>query len=202
MALLVSLQFAVTDCSWTDSGDGYSVEVYYPEIAVENDTVGTVLEEYVTEKVDTFMEHYHEYYDESHGMEWTLEFNITEQPAPQGLICVLAWVWEYSGGAHGNSWTRGYVFDAETGELLDPVQILGGQEEFQEFAVEVIDRLEAQIGDDHWIERGAAADPENYHTLLPVPDDNGELESYRVVFPPYQVAAYVYGPVEVEIPAD
>lgn len=56
--------------------------------------------------------------------------------------------------------------------------------------------------DEGWVERGASPTPENYHTLFPVPDENGDIAGYTVIFPPYQVDCYACGPSEVYVPVE
>jgi hypothetical protein len=65
-----------------------------------------------------------------------------------------------------------------------------------------MDELSDQLEDTEWLRRGASADPLNYSTITPVPDSLGNLAGYNVIFPPYQVACYACGPVEVYVPRE
>lgn len=201
--LLLASPGSPADTLWTDAGEGYDITVHYPETALETDVIGDTLQAFAEENVEGFMESYGEYFSEELGMDWTLEMNFTHEPSPTGMVCIIAWMWEYTGGAHGNTWTRAFVYDEELEHFLDPVEILGGWREFEDYTREVRRQLHGMDLDSDWVEEGASNEPEtNYHTLVPVPDEDGGIAGYRVIFPPYQVAAYVYGPIEIYVPAD
>lgn len=185
----------------TESGDGYSITVTYPASVLEIEDVAEELQRYASRQVQGFRESFQEFYSDSFDtFDWNMEIAFTHEPSPEGMVCAVAWTWEYSGGAHGNSWTRTFVYDLDTGTFPGPVELLGGEEEFRTFAGVVMERLSELLDHDEWIEEGASPSVENYHSLLPVPDERGGIAGYRVLFPPYQVAAYVYGPVEVFVP--
>ncbi|MBN2585679.1 MAG: hypothetical protein JXR55_00150, partial [Candidatus Fermentibacteraceae bacterium] len=150
-----------------------------------------------------FRDDFQEYcVDDPFPIEWTMEITITHEPSPDGIVCLIAWTYEYSGGAHGNTWTRAFVYEKDAGSFIDPLELLGGQEEFQAFADEVMLQLRGMLDDEGWIEEGASPSLENYHTLLPVPDEDGGIAGYHVIFPPYQVASYVMGCVDVYVPPE
>ncbi|MFO8184162.1 MAG: hypothetical protein R6U39_08320 [Candidatus Aegiribacteria sp.] len=197
-ALTAAAPASGTDSVWTESGEGYSITVSCPAAVLEIEAVAEELQRYACGQTAEFRENFREYYSDSfNNVDWNMEINFTHEPSPSGMVCVTAGTWEYSGGAHGNSWTRTFVYDLETDSFPGPVELLGGEEEFRAFAGVVMERLNGMLDHDGWIEEGASASVENYHSLLPVPDETGGIAGYRVMFPPYQVAAYVYGPVEV-----
>jgi len=200
MAMLLAAQISVTDTLWTEEAEGYSITVCYPEIALEEQMIGDRLEEYATGEIQRFKEGFAEYYDPAWDPEWYIDISFTHQPSPSGMICIAAFVWEYSGGAHGNTWTRAFNYDADAGTFLGVVELLGGEAQFEAFADEVMEQLGEMLVDEGWVEEGASADPDNYHSVLPVPDEEGGIEGYTVNFPPYQVACYATGPVEVFVP--
>lgn len=203
IALLVAVQGSLTDTLWTENTEHYSISVSYPACALENETAGERLEEYASGKIQNFKDSFEDYFqDDPLPMEWNLEITFIHEPSPDGMLCIVAWIWDYSGGAHGNSWTQAFVFDLATDSLIGPVELLGSQTEFENFAEEVMVQLNELHIDKGWVERGASPTPENYHTLFPVPDENGGIAGYTVIFPPYQVACYACGPSEVYIPAD
>jgi len=68
------------------------------------------------------------------------------------------------------------------------------------FASVVRKNLRQELGEDFWIGDGASPTAENYQCMLPIPDSTGAVWGHRVIFPPYQVAPYVFGPQEVVIP--
>lgn len=201
--MFLAPQASIEGSDWVEAGGGYLISVHYSDAAMENPAIGDSLETYVSKQVSAFRAQFDEYYlDDPFMPYWNLEITFTDEPSPDGLVCVVAWTWEYSGGAHGNSWTRAFLFDEELGDFIGPVELLGGEEEFRAFADSVMERLNGMLDGEGWIEEGASADPDNYHSLLPVPDEEGGTAGYRVIFPPYQVAAYVFGPMELYFPPE
>lgn len=202
-ALLLVAQVPGEGSEYVEAGHGYYVNVVYPQVALDNHAIMERLEEYSTGQIEEFRDNFQEYCkDDPFPTEWTIEITITHEPSPEGLVCLVAWTYQYSGGAHGNTWTQGFVFDRDAGTFVDPVELMGGQGEFQAFAEEVMDQLTGFLGDGGWIEEGASASVENYHTLLPVPGEDGGIAGYHVIFPPYQVASYVMGVVDVYVPPE
>ncbi|OPL19606.1 MAG: hypothetical protein AVO35_09840 [Candidatus Aegiribacteria sp. MLS_C] len=201
--MLLAPRASIEGSDWAEAGDGYSISVHYSDAAMENRAIGDSLEAYVSKQVPAFRARFDEYsLDDPFMPQWNLEITFTDEPSPDGLVCVMAWTWEYSGGAHGNSWTRAFVYDLELEDFIGPVELLGGEEEFGAFADSVMARLNGILDDEGWIEEGASADPDNYHSLLPLPDGEGGTAGYRVIFPPYQVAAYVFGPIDLYFPPE
>lgn len=201
--LILAFQGTLSDTLWTETEEGYSITVSYPEIALEIETIGNRLEEYAMGQAEAFRQCYYDYYqDDPFLPEFSMELNFTQEPSPNGLICIQAWLWEYTGGAHGNTQTQAFIYHIGKNRFLNTLELLGGRDQLQIFAGEVISQLsEEEYYDMDWVERGASADPENYHTVLPVPGDNGEIAGYTVLFPPYQVDCYANGTVEVFVPA-
>ena len=203
VALFVAAQCSPVDTLWTEEGDGYSISIRYPEIALENPLVGDHLEEYASGMVGTFMDDFHDYYDPVYDtIDWSFDISFVHEPSPDGMICVIAWMTSYTGGAHPNSWSQSFVLDLGTGSFIGVVELLGGEEEFRAFADSVIAVLHEEVDSGDWVERGASAIPENYHTVIPVPDENGGVAGYEVLFPPYQVECYARGFVEVFVPVE
>ncbi len=203
IALLIAAQGSPNDTLWTENTEHYSISVYYPAIALENEAVGERLEEFTSGQIQGFKDNFEEcFQDDPLLTGWNLEINITHEPSPDSMICILGWMWDYTGGAHGNSWTQAFIFDLAADSLIGPVELLGGQTEFEAFAEEVMVQLDEMLVDEGWVERGASPTIENYHTVLPMPDENGGIAGYAVIFPPYQVACYACGTVEVFVPVD
>ncbi len=203
IALLITVQGSLSDTLWTEDTKYYSISVQYPDAALENEAAGERLEEYASGQIQNFKGSFKEFFQDDPLMTgWNLEVNFTHEPSPDGMLCILAWMWSYTGGAHGNSWTQAFVFDLATDSIIGPVELLGSQAEFEAFAEEVMLQLNEMLEDEGWVEDGASPAPENYHTVYPVPDENGGIAGYMVIFPPYQVACYACGHQEVYVPAD
>jgi len=99
--------------------------------------------------------------------------------------------------------TTAFLYDLQAEAFINTIELLGGQERFEAFAEKVIETL---LSEDYyvsdWVERGASADLQNYQTVVPVPDENGDIAGYTVLFPPYQVDCYASGTVEVYGPVE
>lgn len=63
-------------------------------------------------------------------------------------------------------------------------------------------QLNEQLLDEGWVEDGASPTEENYHSVLPEPDEDGNIIGYTVLFPPYQVDCYAAGFIEVFVPVE
>lgn len=200
--MLLSVQAGLDDTLWTETAEGYSFSVTFPEIALENRAVGDRLEEYAMNRVNEFKGCYYKYFqDDPFLPDFDMQLNFIHEPSPNGFICILTWLWEYTGGAHGNTTTRAFIYDIGEERFIDTVELLGGEEQFEAFAESVVDFLQSdEYYDPGWVERGASADPQNYHTVIPVPGNNGETGGYTVLFPPYQVDCYASGTIEVFVP--
>lgn len=198
LALLLLLS---PDSLWTEEAPGYTISVSFAGTLLDDPVLAEHLTEHAWKQTNAFRRAYTEMNSEfPEPMPWNLEIIYTHEPSPSGLVCALAWMWEYSGGAHGNSWTTAFVFDTGGDTLVDPLSLFEGEEAFEAFASEVAKVLRQQIGEDFWIADGASPTAANYRCMLPVPDSTGAVIGHRVLFPPYQVAPYAWGPQEVFIP--
>ncbi len=201
--MLLSMQATLKDTVWTESCEGYSIEVNYPQIALQNTELGALLEEQANAQITDFKRQFQEFSIQDPFMgEWHMELNFAHEPSPDGLACIVAWHWEYTGGAHGNTMIQSIVFDLNTSTQISTLELLGGDEEFQVFSYKVIEQLKETEVDDTWVERGASAELHNYQTVFPVPSETGAVSGHTVLFPPYQVACYACGTIEVFIPVD
>lgn len=201
--MFLALQGTLQDTLWTEEGEGYLIQVRYPQIALQNAELGILLEEQANGEIAEFMRQFQEFsIEDSFIPEWDLELNFVHEPSPDGMACIVAWHWEYTGGAHGNTMMQSIVFDLNTSTQTGTLKLLGGEEEFQAFSREVIEKLKETEVDETWVERGASAEFSNYLTVFPVPSETGGISGYTVLFPPYQVACYACGTIEVFIPVD
>ncbi len=203
-AVLITLQGTPGDTLWSKTGEGWEITVSYPGTVLAYPELDSALREYATWQVAEFERQFLDYYmDDPFIPDWTMEINFVHEPSPEGMVCVSAWLWDYTGGAHGNSRTGAFIYSIPEKRLMDTVELLGGEERFQSFAESVVEFLKSEDFYDHgWVESGAGPNPANYHTVLPVPGEDGGIEGYQVIFPPYQVDCYATGTVEVYLPAD
>ncbi|MFO7321856.1 MAG: DUF3298 domain-containing protein [Chloroflexota bacterium] len=113
------------------------------------------------------------------------------------IASLLLTVSNYTGGAHPNSFFKTMTFDLENGIQLgfnqvfppenNPLAIIAPIAQAQ--LIEKLPDLE-----ESWIRDGASMDSANYRNFVLTED------SVIFYFDPYQVAPYVYGPQQVEIP--
>jgi hypothetical protein len=117
--------------------------------------------------------------------------------ATNEFVSVLFELYEYTGGAHGNTTLITFNFFAPLGELLSLDQCLVSEDAFTELSRKVRERLISRLqemGNEAWIDHGAEPTWENYQAFSLTPD---RLILY---FQPYQVAPYAAGAQRVEIP--
>ena len=107
-------------------------------------------------------------------------------------------IYEFTGGAHGNTTYQSYTFDLESGRLLALDDLFtSGSQPLSLIAPLVEADLNEKlkdISDADWIHSGTGNNPDNYQQWAL---DGDELVFY---FGPYQVAAYAAGTQTVRIP--
>jgi hypothetical protein len=193
-----SISPVLLDTSMVYEGQGFSIEVRYPPVALEIPGIGDSLSAYSDRVEGPFRAMLEERSPEEMG--WSLSVYYSHLPSPSGLVCILASIYEYSGGAHGMNWDVSFVYDLERRAFIDPVSLLGDSTSFASFASAARDTLLARFSvdaDTAWVEQGTVPASQNYQALLPVPDSTGGIAGFRVVFSPYQVAPYAFGSQEV-----
>lgn len=134
---------------------------------------------------------------------WTLEITYTEEEFSDSVVSVLFYLWTFTGGAHGSHLTTTFTFDLATDtQLTLPDLFVEGTDVYGVLAplaqADLIQQMQDMTGeaeyDAAWVEEGTAPTPENYQAFALTPD------SLILVFQEYQVAPYVFGSFQVEIP--
>lgn len=114
------------------------------------------------------------------------------------IVSLVYTVFYFTGGAHPNSFFETFTFNLDTGERLGLYDVFPEAGNPLDVIAPVVQAaLTEKFGDAadaEWIASGAGPDPVNYQDFA-LTDD-----SVIFYFEPYQVAAYVFGPSEVEIP--
>ncbi len=132
---------------------------------------------------------------------WEFLSDVSVWTSGSVLVCALVTEYQYTGGAHGNTGFRSYIFDRKSGLFGSLEEYIGGEEALGLIASAAADSLRELLRGDSdlcWIDAGAAPSWANYASALPAPP--GMPPGLVVFFPPYQVAPYAYGPQEVFIP--
>jgi len=177
---------------------GLSITVNYPAIALEIPGIGDSLGSWARSRMSGLKALAPFPGRAAPPLECLITFSA--EPSPAGLVCILAACYEFTGGAHGMSLYRAFIFDPAEDRFIEPMTLLGDSSATAAFCRAVADTLERRLdGDTSWIEAGTLPDTANYHALLPLPDSAGSTAGFRVILDPYQVAPYAYGEQEVEI---
>ena len=181
----------------------YQITVQMPD-DLSGDIVMDSIEGNITDTITQFVSEYFEWGIDP-GIEdielppWSLDINVSYSNFTDNIVSVLVHTWQYSGGAHGNSFLTSFLFDTTSNQVLGWDDLFA--EEFNPlWTIEPIVHaslmeqfgLEGEI--DQWILDGTNMNPDNYqvYTL-----DSDEIVFY---FQPYQVAPYATGIPEVHIP--
>lgn len=138
--------------------------------------------------------------DERAGQPGTWRFILTASTFPPAgpYASVRLDAWSYTGGAHGNTRSEGFVFERKTGRRLALADLFkpGSKylDELSRRSVPLLVKSLGGYGDPEWIAKGAAPTAENY-ALFALAGDRLFL-----FFPAYQVGPYVSGPQTVRLP--
>lgn len=119
--------------------------------------------------------------------------------AADSVLNVEATVSTYgSGAAHPNHHTWTLVWDLEAGAELELGDLFrdgsAWLDTLSQRAMKTLQRELVDMSDDEWIRGGAGPELDNFSAWTVVPD------GIRIVFDPYQVAAYAAGPQVVVVP--
>jgi hypothetical protein len=184
-----------------EEGPGYALMIRYAPVAFQIPDMGDSLEAWVEWSAEGFREMVQGGVVLDPEMpDYEFEIVFGHEPSPDGFVCVMADGYEYTGGAHGNSWSRSFVYDIGLGAFVEPLSLVGDSAARAALCSAMADTLRARLGDEGtWIDEGTAPDPQNYNALLPLPDSSGGIGGFRMVFDPYRVAPYAYGEQEVVV---
>lgn len=197
-----------------ESGPGWEYSLSCPSIPSDIAFLRDLVIEEMAAMKDGFSSNaeagYADWGGDSDYMTWTLEASMGIPPVPEGMLAATCGWYEYSGGAHGNTANRCWLFEHDEESMtslpwtmIGPEDLLADSAELVALSALIVDSLAESLGefaDMDWIMRGAGPEWGNYNLMLPVPDSIGALAGFSVCFPDYSVAPYVAGPREVFIP--
>lgn len=140
-----------------------------------------------------------------------IEYGPTPSPGPlvqdmqyalfergDAYTSVLFTVYEFTGGAHGNTTFQTFIFDHANKRVMGLYELFTDPPAALEAIAPIVrDDLRARLGemtDEDWLNEGTAPVDANYQNAVLTPD---ALVFY---FPPYQVAAYAAGTFDVAVP--
>lgn len=185
-----------------EKGEGYSIFICMPRIALDIPGLGDSLSAYAGTRADEFRAYAESPAEDRARADGELTYRMLYacEPSPEGLVCVLGSEFEYAGGVHGMYWFRSFVYDTDARAFVEPLTLVGDSAAQEAFCAGVADSLRATLGEDAQdIDTGTACDPGNYRALLPLPDPAGGIGGFRVIFDVYQVACYAAGEQEVVV---
>ena len=135
---------------------------------------------------------------ESTDADWSLLIESDPPVRTARYLAVLITGYDFRGGAHGMPIIEPRVFALTDGRRITPAGLFRPN---TDWLGTLAKRCYAELKlrdlggtDEAWLRSGTEPKAENYQLLFPGP------EGLRVIFPPYQVAAYAEGTQEVLIP--
>lgn len=203
----------------TGRGEGYSYHIRYPALQAEWRTLDTALRDYATvQKKDFLAAQGGE--RSANATEYQLDITFSVARRTDDFVSVLVNGSSYTGGAHPNPLVTSFVLHLSDNKLVtiadlfaDPdaaLKILSDESRRQlegRFEAALRDQvgegaaLAPALKDMHdWVERGTEPKSENFAVFL-VDGLESKAIGLTLVFPPYQVAPYVDGAPQVEVPA-
>lgn len=109
-------------------------------------------------------------------------------------------IYEDTGGAHGNTFFKTFVFDAATGVPLQLSDVFQNGTAYLSLLSQIsrakLPKVIGESADTLFIKDGTAADPKNFQNFF------FDRTNFVLLFPPYQVASYAAGPQTLYIPTD
>lgn len=177
---------------------GLSISIDYPLAVMGMGDIETRVDTFIVERRTQFITWFTEGLGYPMIAPWDLSIFYETTSTAKGYNTLIFTIYDYTGGAHGNTTFQTFTYDAVTGEVYGLFDLF--QEEFDPMPTLsslVQSQLLATMGDmtdADWIAAGTGEDPANYQNFALTDTD---LIFY---FPPYQVAAYAAGPQVVSIP--
>ena len=142
-----------------------------------------------------------EFYDEGDftGGIWTTEINIEIIDKNPDYVEISFSNWNYSGGAHGNSWSEQRIIDKKTGRELKLLDFITDYSELRSIAEEIF-RADQEIPSNQSLEAAGFWFEVDVFSL----NDNFVFneESLDFLYNQYEIAPYAAGMIYLSIPMD
>lgn len=176
-----------------ESTQKYEIDFKYPITNFE--VLDKQIQKFVTEQINSFKLET-ENVDTKNLIKFGLyaDYSIVENSFE--IINVDFMVSIYTGGAHPNSYQQTFVYDNQKNKVVT-LQDLFDVDYLGKIAELSFENLKNKFNkteiDLDWLRNGTDPLPENYQNFVI------EKDSVKFIFPPYQVAPYAFGTVEVVI---
>jgi hypothetical protein len=191
-----------------EDGKGYIISVSYPRLDGFADTemqtlFNTLIENRVKNRIAEFKKNADEMGGaefETVGTSWGMDENFSIYPGAYGRFSVVMSGSEYTGGAHPNPYYDTVVFDISKRTAMKLSDVFKpGTKYLEAISAYTHAELERQndvseFSDEDWLKEGTNPEEQNFQFFYLT------SKGLVIIFPPYQVAAYAAGPIEVEIP--
>lgn len=198
--LLLLLSFFVSPFSFADNTSLTGIDI------TRNSTQNTLVDSAVNEYIDQVVSDYQNTVKQDNSgadtsnYDLTVDTNIIENG--KKFISVSVDTYQYTGWAHGNSFTKTFVYSlenkrfvtAENTKLLEKLSTKA----FPYF-VKVLTSL-GDTPDTDWVKEGLAPTPENWQDFTIQTDKDGKL-TVTFYFEQYQIAAYAFWPQSITFDA-
>lgn len=177
----------------SDVTEFYEMEISYPafnddEYAILNKEIA----DYINNQWNNFLVKFVSsgHYD-PFGMKHVFDLQ-SEVYFSDDIVSVVLSVWIFSGGAHGNTYTKTFCFDTSDQNFID-IEAASGRslinisEICRDTLYKDLKKKDEKYCADEWFYNSTAPEKDNF---LKFYVDNGIV---TVIFDPYDVASYVYG---------
>lgn len=194
-----SAKTQIEDKKITEEGKGYTIDAAYPYIEGEVDfnakakaIVDTEIVEFkkMAAGRDVQMDLAHD-----------LNISYAKDQPNEDIVSIVFSMYNYSGGAHGNGYYASLTYNVKDDKEIKLADVFASQADYlQKISVYVKADLEKAIIEKggnvatSFLNEGASPEEKNFSNFML---HNNSITFY---FPPYQVAAYVYGSFEVTMP--
>lgn len=188
----------------------YTVGAYYPQLSgfgentdVINKDILSVVNRDINEFRKSMAEMGGEAPVEGSDVGYSLDISNNTMIATDDLVSFELTIYDYSGGAHPNSYTRTLTYDVKSGKRMTLNELFKANSNYLKIISDYcITALKKQMRDtengiepdEQMIQEGASAKSENFEAW------NITRKGLVITFDPYQVGPYAAGPQVVVIP--
>ena len=179
----------------SEDGENYTLSVAYPRTGIE--AIDIDLEKFIIELISLFRKVIG---SESQSANWKNELLVkyTSGAFNRNIVSYKFEIYEFTGGAHGNTAIATMTYNLSVSILIFPEDIfLDGSGYIDTLASLTMMKLKESLGksaDTTWIARGAGPDIDNFAKFILSP------QYITFFFEPYRVAPYAAGQQAVAIP--
>lgn len=194
------------------STEHYRYDVTYPALAAPDATLAAALRAYGEQRKREFLAAAEgaPRSADTEFVPWELHLRFDVRADTGDFLAIVATGEVYSGGAHGNPVIASFVLHRAGDRVVTMADLFADAEEGEralgDYARrELVARRAAARPLDNaelrWLRDGTAPRPENYAVFAIDGDGARPARGLVLIFPPYQVAPYADGAVEVAVPA-